>query len=452
MTSLYELQNRKKFKIMNKSLIIAKREYAAAVRTKGFLISLILFPIFMGGGLVVFSLMKDKIDTNDKKIVVIDNTNIIAEPLILAAEYHNQNNTKNELGEIIAPAYFIESIPADTSNIHQQKLELSQRVRSKEIHAFLQIGSDVIHPSSGEENSKIYYYAENSAVDNVRGWLNNVINDKVRKLRVMELGVDEAQVKDLFYWVNVDGMGLLSIDSRTGVMIDAKKTNEFETIMVPYFLLILMFMMIMMSAVPLLTAVMEEKTERIAEVLLGSATPTQFMLGKILGSLGVSLTISVIYVTGIIFTMQEMDFGDLIPYHVLSWFFVFLFLNIIMVGSVMAALGSACHDSKDAQAIQFPAMIPIFIPLILMMPIILNPLSDFATAVSLFPIWTPMLMVLRLATSVTIPVWQPIVGLLGVLIFAALHVWVGARIFRSAIIMQGKRPKIGTLLRYIFKG
>lgn len=437
---------------MNKSLIIAKREYAAAVRTKGFLISLILFPIFMGGGLAVFSLMKDKIDTADKKIVVIDNTNIIAEQLILAAEYHNQNNTKNELGEKIAPAYFIESIPADTTDIHRQKLELSQKVRSKEIHAFLQIGSDVIHPINGEENAKIYYYAENSAVDNMRGWLNNVINEKIRKLRVMELGINEAQVKDLFYWVNVDGMGLLSIDSRTGALIDAKKTNEFETIMVPYFLLILMFMMIMMSAVPLLTAVMEEKTERIAEVLLGSATPTQFMLGKILGSLGVSLTISVIYITGIIFTMQEMDFGNLIPYHVLPWFFIFLFLNIIMVGSIMAALGSACNDSKDAQAIQFPAMIPIFIPLILMMPIILNPLSDFATAVSLFPIWTPMLMVLRLATSVTIPGWQPIVGLLGVLLFAALHVWVGARIFRSAIIMQGKRPKIGTLLRYIFKG
>ena len=127
-------------------------------------------------------------------------------------------------------------------------------------------------------------------------------------------------------------------------------------------------------------------------------------------------------------------------------------MNIIMVGSLMAALGSACNDSKDVQAIQFPAMLPIIIPLIVMMPIILNPLSSFATGLSLFPVWTPMLMVLRQATSVTIPVWQPCVGLLGVLLFTAFSVWAGARIFRSAIIMQGKRPKIGTLLRYIFKG
>jgi len=437
---------------MSKAFIIAKREYAAAVRTKGFLISLILLPLFMGGGLVVFSLMKDKIDISDKKIAVIDHTGIFSEQLVTAAENHNQNNIKNEEGEKIAPAYSFEIIKADTTNPHQQKLELSRRVRAKEIHAFMQIGSDVVHPTYGEENSNIYYYAENSALDNVRRWVNNIINGKIREARILELNLDKEQVQDLFYWVNVEGMGLLSIDSKTGQVKDAKKTNELETIMVPYILILLMFMMLMMSAIPLLSAVMEEKSERIAEVLLGSVTPTQFMVGKILGSVGVSLTTSVIYIAGAIFTLQSMDFGNLIPYDVLPWFFIFMFLNIIMVGSLMAALGSACNDSKDVQAIQFPAMLPIIVPLIVMMPIILNPLSSFATGMSLFPVWTPMLMVLRQATSVTIPVWQLYVGLLGVLLFTAFSVWAGARIFRSAIIMQGKRPKIGTLLRYIFKG
>ena len=437
---------------MSKAFIIAKREYAAAVRTKGFLISLILLPIFMGGGFVVFTLMKDKIDISDKKIAVIDHTGIFAEQLVTAAENHNQNNIKNEEGEKIASAYSFEIIKADTTNPHQQKLELSLRVRAKDIYAFLQIGSDVVHPTYGEENSKIYYYAENSAIDNVRSWVNNIINGKIREARILELNLEKEQVQDLFYWVYVESMGLLSIDSKTGQVKDAKKTNELETIMVPYILILMMFMMLMMSAIPLLSAVMEEKSERIAEVLLGSVTPTQFMVGKILGSVGVSLTTSVIYITGAIFTLQSMDFGNLIPYDVLPWFFIFMFLNIIMVGSLMAALGSACNDSKDVQAIQFPAMLPIIVPLIVMMPIILNPLSNFATGMSLFPVWTPMLMVLRQATSVTIPVWQPYVGLLGVLLFTVFSVWAGARIFRSAIIMQGKRPRIVTLLRYIFKG
>jgi ABC-type Na+ efflux pump permease subunit len=233
---------------------------------------------------------------------------------------------------------------------------------------------------------------------------------------------------------------------------DARKTSELQTIMVPYILVLLMFMMLMMSAIPLLTSVMEEKSERIAEVLLGSVTPWQFMLGKIIGSIGVSLTTSGIYVIGAVITFNRMDMSELIPYHVLPWFFIYLVLNIVMIGSIMAAVGSTCNDSKDAQAIQFPLMLPIILPLFLIMPVILNPLGKLATGLSLFPLWTPMIMLLRQATSVTIPLWQPLVGLAGVFLFTVFFVWAGARIFRSSIILQGKRPKFGTLIKYIVKG
>jgi ABC-2 type transport system permease protein len=116
---------------------------------------------------------------------------------------------------------------------------------------------------------------------------------------------------------------------------------------------------------------------------------------------------------------------------------VYLCFNI-MVGSIMAALGATCNDSKDAQAMQFPAMLPIIIPLFLMMPIILNPMGKMAIGFSLFPLWTPMLMLLRQSTSVTIPLWQPVVGLIGVALFTILCVWAGARLFRATIILQEK--------------
>jgi ABC-2 type transport system permease protein len=247
-------------------------------------------------------------------------------------------------------------------------------------------------------------------------------------------------------------MGLINMDTKTGEVIDARRSSELQTILVPYILLLLMFMMLMMAAVPLLTSVMEEKTERIAEVLLGNVTPWQFMMGKIIGSLGVSLTTSLIYVLGAVFTLTRMDLGNLIPYNVLPWFFIYMLLDIIMVGSVMAALGSTCNDSKDAQALQFPLMLPVIIPLFLMMPIILNPLGKMATVCSLVPIWTPMLMLLRQTTSVTIPVWQPIAGMAGVVLFTILCVWAGARVFRSAIILQGQKTKLAHLVRYIVKG
>jgi ABC-2 type transport system permease protein len=150
--------------------------------------------------------------------------------------------------------------------------------------------------------------------------------------------------------------------------------------------------------------------------------------------------------------MQYIGKTDIIPFHVLPWFFVYLFLNIVMVGTVMAALGATCNDSKDAQAMQFPAMLPLIIPLFFMMPVILDPLGKLATGLSLFPLWTPMLMLLRQSTSVTIPLWQPIVGLVGVVLFTLFFIWAGARIFRSSIILQGKRPKFGTLVKYVIKG
>jgi len=437
---------------MNKALIIAKREYRAAVRTKGFIITILLLPLFMGGGLLVFTLFKDKVDTADKKIAVIDYSGQFREDLIASAESFNAATALNEKGQKTSPSYFFEFVDPDINDPESQKLDLSNRVRNKQLHAFVQIGKNVIHPQPDDDQSRIFYYAESSAIDNVRSWFSNIVNTKIREIRIVELGIDNERVKDLFYWVNAEAMGLVNIDTKTGKVSDARRTNELQTILVPYILLLLMFMMLMMSAVPLLTTVMEEKTERIAEVLLGSVTPWEFMTGKIIGSLGVSLTTSAIYVAGALFTLNRMNMSDLIPYDILPWFFVYMILDIIMIGSIMAALGAVCNDSKDAQAMQFPAMLPIILPLFLMMPIILNPLSNMAVGCSLFPLWTPMLMLLRQSTSVTIPLWQPVVGLIGVVLFTVLCVWAGARIFRSAIILQGKRPKFGTLMRYILKG
>lgn len=438
---------------MNKTLVIAKREYRAAVRTKGFLITLIMLPVFMGGSLLVMALTKDKVDLTDKRIAVVDQSGILGDYLKKRAELRNERDLKDAItGEKKSPAYFIDLVTPDTVNPNAQKLRLSDQVRNKETDAFIQIGHDIIHPVPENDNSRIFYYSENSLMDETHNWIGYVLNDKIREIRVAEIGIEPEKVKDLFYWVNVEGMGLIKMDSKTGDIQDARKTNVLETIMIPYILMFLMFITLMVSAVPLLNAVQEEKSERIAEVLLGSVSPTQFMMGKVIGGLAVSLTTTGIYIIGAIITINYLDLGAIIPYSVLPWFFIYLLLNIIMAGSIMAALGSTCNDSKDAQGMQFIAMFPLIIPMFVMMPIIQNPLGSFATIISLIPPFTPMLMLVRQATQVTIPVWQPIVGLVGVLIFTVFSVWAGGRIFRSCIIMHGKRPKMGTLLKQMLKG
>ena len=127
--------------------------------------------------------------------------------------------------------------------------------------------------------------------------------------------------------------------------------------MLPIILLMLMFLLIMMGAGSLLNAVVEEKSQRIAEVVLGSIRPFPFMLGKLLGGLGVSLTASSVYIIGGAITVTRMGFGDFVPYDILPWFFVYLITAVTMMGSVFAALGSACNDVKDAQSMQMPAML-----------------------------------------------------------------------------------------------
>ncbi|KPK83688.1 MAG: hypothetical protein AMS27_12150, partial [Bacteroides sp. SM23_62_1] len=317
---------------------------------------------------------------------------------------------------------------------------------------FVEIGPEVVHPGPDPEKSRIKYYSENSLIDEVRDWFSWPINNRLRQLRVDELNITEEDMNDLFYWNNVEGLGLISVDKKTGGVQDAKQIGIGETIIVPYIIVFLMFMMLMMSAIPLLTAVMEEKLNRIAEVLLGSVTPFQFMMGKILGGIAVSLTASSVYVIGGVITARYLELGNMIPYDVIPWFFAYLILNIIMVGSGMTALGSACNDNKDAQSLQFPAMLPLILPLFIMMPVIQSPLSSFSTGLSLFPPFTPMLMLLRLSTPVTIPVWQPWVGLIGVLIFTYFSVWAGGRIFRTCILLQGQKPKLANLVKYVVRG
>jgi ABC-type Na+ efflux pump permease subunit len=438
---------------MNKTIVIAKREYRAAVRTKGFLVTLLLLPIFMGGSLIVMALTKDKVDVTDKRVAVIDHTGILGDYLKKRSVERNERDLMDTVtGQKKSPAYFIDLMVADTVDPNGQKLMLSDKVRKNETQAYIEIGKAVVHPVPGDLQSRIFYYSENSLMDEARNWIGYVLNDKIREIRMAQIGIEPEKVKDLFYWVNLEGMGLSKMDARTGKIKAARESNFMEAIFIPMILMFLMFMTLMMSAIPLLTAVMEEKSERIAEVLLGTVSPSQFMMGKVIGGLAVSLTTTGIYILGAILTINYLDLGEIIPYSVLPWFFLYMLLNIIMVGCVMAALGSTCNDSKDAQAVQFPAMLPAIIPMFVMMPVIQNPLGSLATTLSLIPPFTPMLMLVRQATQVTIPIWQPIAGLAGVLIFTLLSIWAGGRIFRSCIIMHGKRPKFGTLLRQMLKG
>lgn len=438
---------------MLKTLKIARREYVAAVRTKGFIVGLLLMPVFMGGSGLVMVATKGRVDSTDKMIAVVDHSGVMADALVRAAEERSKNEIFDKVsGKRTKPAYVIEVVEPDEANPAGQRLALSERVRSRELHAFLEIGRDVGGPAPDSAGSRIAYYAENAVVDDVRGWLEWPINGQIRKVKMAKLGVDEGAAKELMTWLRVEGLGLVSMDARTGQITEAKKSSEARAIGVPLIMQMLMFMMIMIGAVPLLNSVMEEKTQRIAEVLLGSVKPFEFMMGKVMGGVGVSVTAALVYVVGGGVFISRMGLAEYIPYDVLPWFFAYMILAIFMLGSMFAAFGSICNDARDAQSLMMPSMLGVIIPMFVMVPVVENPLSSFAMGLSLFPMFTPMLMVLRISTPIALPAWQPWAGALVVSAFTVLIVWVGGRVFRVAILMQGRPPSLRDMIRWGIRG
>jgi len=437
---------------MHKALRVAAREYQATVKTKGFIIGLVLAPVVMGGSGIAMALLEDRVDIKDKSIAVVDRSGLLAEALLSASEDRNTSSVFDaETGEQLRSAFAIEVIdPAAERGV--QLYELSNRVRGGGLHAIVEIGARVLHPREASEEARIAYYAENAALDDARNWVGRVLNDELRRLRLEDAGVDHTALPDLFDWITPEPLGLVSVDPETGEIGDARRTSELQALLVPIIPTLLMFLMLMMGAVPQLQAVTEEKAQRIAEVMLGSVRPFDFMLGKLVGGVGVSLTAATVYVVGGVLAIRFMDLGQYIPYHVLPWFFVYVIAAVFMVGALQAALGSACNDATEAQSIAFVAMLPMMIPMFVMVPVAIQPNSGFATGMSFFPLFTPFLMLLRQGAPGGVPLWQPWVGLVGMAAFTLLLVWLGGRIFRIGILMQGTPPKLGNIVRWAVRG
>ena len=443
---------------MRKTLTVAGREYVAAVRSKAFIISVVLMPVLMGGSLLVQGMLRNKRDVKDQRFAVLDHSGQVAGFIREAVAARNQSNVVNKEGEQIRPRYVVEIVQPDDTHLDEQRLKLSERVRAKELKAFVEIGADVAHPKSPvgaatiPDSERVRYYSENAALDDLRRWLAPKINERVRNLRITQTNVDSDALAFIMRGVPVEGLGLVSRDTATGQVKAASRSSEMVAIFVPMAVMMLMFMMVMMGATPLINSVLEEKMQRIAEVLLGSVSPFQLMMGKLLGTVGVSLTVLAVYVLGAAVVAQRGGYADYIPFGVLPWFLAYQVGAILMFGALFVALGSACSDLKEAQSLMMPVWILLVVPMFVWIQVVKEPLSGFATGLSLCPLWTPMLMVIRQSTPVQIPAWQPWVGLGGIIVVTLLSVFVAGRIFRVGILLQGKPPKLSDMLRWAFRG
>ncbi len=248
----------------------------------------------------------------------------------------------------------------------------------------------------------------------------------------------------------VEALGLTRRNPINGAIEDATLQSRIAPVAVPIGFVVLMFMLVMMTATPLMQGVVEEKMQRIAEVMLGSVRPFDLMLGKLLGMTAVSLTITAVYLGGAYWAARHYGFADYIPPDLLVWFVIFQALAALMYGSLFIAVGAACTDMKETQNLMWPVMLLAMLPMFLMGSVLQEPNSTVAVSLSFFPFSTPMLMIMRQSVPPGVPSWQPLVGVMLVVLMTLLCVWAAGRIFRVGILMQGKGAKLGEILRWVF--
>src|SRR5262245_27994278 len=157
---------------MRKMMIIAARDYRAAVLSKAFLISLVALPIIWGGSAAAQIFLKDKVDTAEKRFAIIDQTAGLYDYVAAAAQRRNETEIFEGEGanrKQVRPRFVLESVEPG-SDLAQTKLHLSDRVRNQQLFGFVEIGGDVLAPASNPERSRLFYYSNSPTYDDFTQW------------------------------------------------------------------------------------------------------------------------------------------------------------------------------------------------------------------------------------------------------------------------------------------
>ncbi len=430
---------------MRKVITIATSEFVTAVRAKGFWIGILFMPVLFGGALALQKVVDRQVDAKPRTIAVIDDTGELLPSLMASVEAWNRG--ERDLGPVEAegPKFLVEAVTPGTREREAVRLELSNRVRREELFAFAELPNGLLAPDTSE---KIRYYSSTPAYGDLPDWLHRSVMKEVVKRRFADADVNPIVVARLIRPLAIEELGLLD-RTRDGSVRAAQTVDKIRTIGVPVTFMFVLFIIVMTTTPQLLNSVLEEKMSRISEVLLGSVTPFQLMLGKLVASTSVSAVLTLVYLTGAAYAARRWGYLDVIDLRMLAWFVVFLLLAVSIYGSLFIAIGSACSDLKDAQNLMTPAMMLIMIPALMWPAIARAPQSALSVAASLFPPATPFLMLLRLALEERPPVWQVALSVGLTLLTTIFIVWAAGKIVRTGLLMQGKGITLAELFRWV---
>ncbi|HMU10882.1 MAG TPA: ABC transporter permease [Ferruginibacter sp.] len=424
---------------MNKTILIIKREFLTRVRKRTFIIGTILFPLLYLALIFGTGYIADK-SRESLSVAVIDKSGYFTEALL---EKANQGDTLNKLTLVKLPEVIFKDIYDSLG--YNGYVVIPGNTNWKE-------GLD----SLAFNTNKTYGIGATSPIE-------RKLNRLWDEIKNDSLGIDSSK-KQILATSDIS-LKVLNIKNRAA---DSQSAT-----VIGYVCGFLMYLILLLYGSQVMMGVTEEKTSRIAEVVVSSVKPFQLMLGKIIGIGMVALTQFLIWIACIFLIYNVGKFsgnnGGAMADAVGSVQKVFTSVNILVVvscfifymlagfffySSLYAAIGSAINeDMREAQSLSFPITMLVIFSIALMTPAISNPSSPIAVWTSIIPFSSPIVMMARIPFGVpnTVPLWQLGLSMAFLVAGFMFTTWFAARIYRTGILMYGKKPSWKEMMKWAFR-
>ncbi len=308
--------------------------------------------------------------------------------------------------------------------------------------ALIVIHPDAVNPTGEHAAYGTYDLFKPASLDEST---EDAIKDSVREAIVaVRLSRENLDRKTIDALVNVDAP-FTRVVAADGKVDEA---NPALNRVIPYMLLVFLMVGAYSGGTSLLSTTVEEKFNRVMEVLLSAVTPFELMVGKILGQLAVSGLVMAFYVGAGMLVLSSFALFGLVQPILLLYLLLFFVTTYLIVGALMGAVGAAVNDLRDAQTLLMPLNIVLFLPWLLAIPILRNPHSTLSVVLSFIPPMNGFATLLRLSSGSPPPTWQVGLSLVASLVAAFIALWFASKIFRIALLIQGKPPNLATFIRW----
>ncbi len=418
---------------MNSDLyLIIRREFLERVARKSFIITTILTPLLMLGLMLVPSLVMIMTGPENKTIAVVDGSGVVAKTL--------KGDSELKFVTIDNPAITVDSVRSMT-----------------EYDAILFIGDDVVN-----NPDDVQLYTQSAPSIQTETYIRGQIESAIEHQRMKKYEIDNLDtiLSDLEVEVK---MSTYRLDKE-----ETEETSSIVSYLIGMFVSLMLYMFLIIYGQMVMNSIIEEKNNRVLEIIVSSVRPQILMLGKILGVGLVAVTqiliwgilvasfskwIMPIVTSGI--TTEDVDLMAALgqfsnPTYVMTLFlYILLFLigGYLFYSSIFAAIGSAVDNVQDASQLTTVAMVPIIIGMVFSMTVANDPNSSLAFWLSIIPFTSPMVMMARIPFG--IPVWEIILSLVLLAISLFVMIWLAAKIYRVGIFMYGKKPSFSDLIKWV---